>query len=129
MGDEKKEDMLISIFRLREEFMLRINEKIPNVYPPWPVTLSDKASQQSLRESALKGVEEMFEALQHLKDWKPHRMTEVKEFNREEFLEETVDAFNYFFSLLVMMGVTPEEFFNAYVKKDITIHRRLETGY
>ena len=129
MGDKKKEDMLISIFRLREEFMLRINEKIPGVYPPWPVVLSDKASQQSLRESALKGVEEMFEALQHLKNWKPHRVTEIKEFNREEFLEETVDAFNYIFSLLVMMGVTPEEFFNAYVKKDTTIHRRLEVGY
>lgn len=122
-------DKLDEIFRLRESFMKRINEKIPGVYPEWPVSLSDKNSQQSLRDSALKGVEEMFEALQHLKNWKPHRMTEVKDFDKEEFLEETVDAFNYFFALLVMMGITSDEFFDAYTKKDKIIHERLEKGY
>ena len=125
----KQTDKLDEIFHLRESFMRRINEKIPGVYPDWPVSLSDKNSQQSLRDSALKGVEEMFEALQHLKNWKPHRMTEVKDFDKEEFLEETVDAFNYFFALLVMMGITSEEFFDAYIKKDKIIHERLEKGY
>lgn len=125
----KQTDKLDEIFRLRESFMRRINEKIPGVYPDWPVSLSDKNSQQSLRDSALKGVEEMFEALQHLKNWKPHRMTEVKDFDKEEFLEETVDAFNYFFALLVMMGITSDEFFDAYTKKDKIIHERLEKGY
>ena len=109
--------------------MERIRELRPGIYPEWPVELSDKISQQALRDSALKGVEEMFEALQHLKNWKPHRLTEIKEFNREEFLEETVDAFNYFFALLVMMGVTPDEFFEAYERKDKIIHARLDNNY
>ena len=122
-------DKLDKIFDLRESFMQRIRSARPGIYPAWPVELSDKSSQQALRDSALKGVEEMFEALQHLKNWKPHRMTEVKEFNREEFLEETVDAFNYFFALLIMMGVTPDEFFDAYVKKDKIIHSRLDNNY
>lgn len=125
----KQTDKLDEIFRLRESFMRSINEKIPGVYPDWPVSLLDKKSQQSLRDSALKGVEEMFEALQHLKNWKPHRMTEIKDFDKEEFLEETVDAFNYFFALLVMMGITSDEFFDAYTKKDKIIHERLEKGY
>ena len=43
----------------------------------------------------------MEEALQHLKNWKPHRDTQMNEFNREAFLEEMVDAFNYFLSVLV----------------------------
>tara|TARA_A100001011_G_scaffold249822_1_gene258161 strand:+ start:518 stop:889 length:372 start_codon:yes stop_codon:yes gene_type:complete len=122
-------DKLEKIFELRESFMESLKESKPHTTPVWPVDLSDKLSQQHLRDTALKGVEEMFEALQHLKNWKPHRTTEVKDFNRDEFLEEVVDAFNYFFSLLVLTGVSAEELFDAYSKKDKIIHDRLKTGY
>jgi dimeric dUTPase (all-alpha-NTP-PPase superfamily) len=71
----------------------------------------------------------MFEALQHLKNWKPHKKTESPDFDREEFLEEVVDAFNYFFSLLVLTGVSSGELYEAYCKKDQIIHERLKTGY
>ncbi len=71
----------------------------------------------------------MFEALQHLKNWKPHRTTEVKEFDKEEFLEEIVDAFNYFFSLLILVGFDDEDLFEAYKKKDAIIHDRIGSGY
>ncbi len=109
--------------------MSLIREKIPDTYPQWPVDLSEKQSQVTCRETALKGVEEMFEALQHLKNWKPHRITEVPEINREEFLEEIVDAFNYFFSLMILIGVDVDEFYSAFNKKDDIIKRRLEKGY
>ena len=122
-------DKLEKIFELRESFMTSLKESKPHTTPTWPVDLSDKLSQQHLRDTALKGVEEMFEALQHLKNWKPHRTTEVKDFNRDEFLEEVVDAFNYFFSLLVLTGVSADELFDAYSKKDKIIHDRLKTGY
>ena len=122
-------DMLKEMFDLRQRFMIEMKEANSSIYPEWPVDLTDKASQQVLRDTALKGVEEMFEALQHLKNWKPHKQTEVKEFNREEFLEEVVDAFNYFFSLLVLTGVDANELFDAYIKKDTIIHDRLRTGY
>ena len=122
-------DKLENMFFLREEFMGAIQKSHPEIYPDWPVDVSKKRNQQILRDTALKGVEEMFEALQHLKNWKPHRVTEVKEFDREEFVEEMVDAFNYFFSLLVLTGVTAEELFNAYAKKDKIIHDRLRNNY
>ena len=122
-------DKLELMFELREEFMKAIAQANPEIYPTWPVELTDKKSQQVLRDTALKGVEEMFEALQHLKNWKPHKKTEVSEFNREEFLEEIVDAFNYFLSLLVLTGVTSDELFQSYVKKDGKIHERLKNGY
>ena len=117
------------MFRLRQEFMQAMVDVNPDIYPKWPVNLTEKKSQQVLRDTALKGVEEMFEALQHLKNWKPHKKTEVDEFDREEFLEEIVDAFNYFLSLLVLTGVTADELFEAYCKKDEVIHNRLNTGY
>ncbi len=122
-------DKLEQMFDLRQNFMSAIKSKNPGICPEWPVDLTDKASQQHLRDTALKGVEEMFEALQHLKNWKPHRTTEVKDFNRDEFLEEVVDAFNYFLSLLVLTGVSADELFDAYSKKDQVIHKRLKSGY
>ena len=122
---------LKEMFDLRKSFIQRMQKERPGSYPiPVPLkNLSSKDSQIVCRDLALKGVEEMFEALQHLKNWKPHRETEVTEFDREEFLEEVVDAFNYFFSLLVLTGVSSDELFNAYTSKDSIIHKRLKTGY
>ena len=122
-------DMLSEVFAKRESFMYLIKEKFPDAYTDWPVNISEKSSQAIIRETALKGVEEMFEALGHLKNWKPHRETDVPEINREEFLEEIVDAFNYFFSLMILMGVNVEEFYDAFNKKDKIIRERLTQGY
>ena len=122
-------DKLDQIFEKRLDFMRALKNKKPDEYPAWPIDLSNKASQQHLRDLALRGVEEMFEALQHLKNWKPHRDTELPEFDREEFLEEVVDAFNYFFSVLILVDVSAHELFTAYCKKDKKIHRRLGSGY
>ena len=120
---------LKSMFEMREAFMRSLAAARPAVLQEWPLDVSQKKSQQVVRDTVLKGVEEMFESLQHVRGWKPHRLTEVTEFDRDAFLEEYVDAFNYFLSVLVMLGVTPEEFYEAYVKKDATIHARLESGY
>ncbi len=122
-------DMLASIFEKRESFMEIIKKKFPNSYNAWPLDISKKSSQIQLRETALKGVEEMFEALGHLKNWKPHRETDLPEINREEFLEEIVDAYNYFFSLMILIGVDVNEFYEAFNKKDKIIRDRLEKGY
>ena len=122
-------DKLSIIFDKREDFMRLIKEKFPDTYPEWPVDLSEKQSQVTCRETALKGVEEMFEALGHLKNWKSHRETSVPDINKDEFLEEIVDAFNYFFSLIILMGVDVNEFYDAFNKKDEIIRDRLNKGY
>ena len=123
------DDKLDRMFKKRRHFMAALKDKKPSEYPDWPIDLSNKRDQQHVRDMALRGVEEMFEALQHLKNWKPHRDTEVHEFDREEFLEEVVDAFNYFMSVLVLTGVDSDELFKAYCRKDKIIHRRLGGGY
>ena len=123
------EDKLNQIFLLRNSFMNMLQDKFPDSYPEWPVDLSTKKAQVTCRETALKGVEEMFEALQHLKNWKPHRKTEMPEIDREEFLEEIVDAFNYFLSLIILIGVDVDEFHKAFLKKDEIIRSRLLEGY
>ena len=121
---------LEEMFRLRLSFMNMMKKTIPNSYPDFPVDITQKASQQVCRDLALKGVEEMFEALQHLKNWKPHRVTNIEEdLNRDEFLEEIVDAFNYFFAMLIVTGFDEKELFQAYLKKDDKIRKRLLSGY
>ena len=123
-------DRLSSIFKRREEFMHMLRAKFPNAYPvEWPVNLSNKDAQSNVRDIALKGVEEMFEALQHLKNWKDHRATEMPEIDRDEFLEEVVDSFNYFFSLLILAGFNENDFFKMFEKKDKIIRDRLKGNY
>lgn len=121
-------DRLEDIFELREEFMHRINEKIDDAYPEWPVDLSKKKNQQAIREFAFRGMEELFEALLHLKNWKDHREETygVPEFDKEEFLEEMIDAFNYFLAIIVLVGVDHKDFFAAYVRKHGIITDRLD---
>jgi len=120
-------DRLKEVFELREEFMNLINEKVDGAYPKWPVDLSKKKNQQAIREFAFRGMEELFEALLHLKNWKDHREETygVPEFDREEFLEEMIDAFNYFLAIIVLAGVDHEDFFDAYVRKHGIITDRL----
>lgn len=118
------------MFKLRNEFISEMREARPGSYPDLPLDLSKKNSQQFCRDLALRGVEEMFEALQHLKNWKPHRMTEFNEGpDREEFLEEIVDALNYFFSLLIASGFNEEDLYASYVRKHEIIMNRLKEGY
>jgi len=122
-------DKLDKIFRMRDDFMLQMRMHIPKAQPELPVDLSKKEGQQYCRDLALRGVEELFEALQHLKNWKTHRLTDMPEFDRAEFLEEVVDAFNYFFSLLRAVDCDADEFFDAYIKKDKIIHDRIKKKY
>ena len=121
---------LEKMFILRNEFIEKMKQDRPGSYPDLPVDLRKKDSQQFCRDLALRGVEEMFEALQHLKNWKPHRMTEFNEGpDREEFLEEIVDALNYFFSLLIAAGFDEDDLTAAYILKHDIIMKRIEEGY
>ena len=126
----RKNDCNLGVmFEKRLSFIKLMQDLKPGSYPEFPLEMTDKKSQQFCRDLALRGVEEMFEALQHLKNWKPHRETEIKEMNKEEFLEEIVDAINYFFSLLIVTGFDDLDLYDAYIKKDEIIRDRLRNGY
>ena len=129
MASTNKDCNLRTMFKKRLSFIELMQEIKIGSYPDFPLDMSEKESQQFCRDLALRGVEEMFEALQHLKNWKPHRETEIKEINKEEFLEEIVDAINYFFSLLIVTGFDDQDLYRAYVKKDEIIRDRLQNGY
>ena len=124
-----QEDRLTRMLDLREKFMRELAAARPAVLQKWPVDITSKEGQQAVRDTVLKGVEEMFEALAHLKNHKAHRLTEVKDFDQEEFLEEYVDAFNFFLAVPIMLGISADELFEAYLKKDAIICERIKKGY
>jgi hypothetical protein len=122
-------DGLKLLFELREEYMRRLTEKTGCYSEGWPMDLTKKSSQLMARDIVLRGVEEMFEALQELKNAKPHRQTDLPQFNEDHFLEEVVDGFNYFLSVLILTGFTEEDLLKAYVSKHKKILERIENGY
>ena len=123
-------DKLESMFQMRREFMTALSAHVPNAYPQLPIDLSSKKSQQHFRDLALRGVEEIFEALQHLKNTKPHRVTEINDpVDVEAFKEEMVDAFNFFFTLLILMDVDANDLYRTFVMKDEIIHQRIKNRY
>ena len=110
-------DRLARIFELQESFMKVLSEHKEKL-PKWPVDPSVKKAQQFIRDIIHRGTEEAFEALLHLKNWKPHKHTEVKEFNRDAFLEEMVDDFTYKLEVLILMGFSAEDLFDAFSAKN-----------
>ena len=119
------------MFASRLEFINEMKSTIKGSYPDFPLDMSKKESQQVCRDLALKGVEEMFEALQHLKNWKPHRQTDLSAeiIDEEAFLEEIVDAFNYFLAMLIVTGFNENDLYSAFLSKHEIIKNRLRDGY
>jgi hypothetical protein len=120
--------MLKNMFDKQETLMERYLENDSN-FPEWPIDLKSKQHQKFVRDVLLNCSEEIFEALRHFKNWKPHRKTEITNFDHDEFLEEMVDAFKFFTEALIMCGVTAEDFLHAYNTKDSKCHKRLDDGY
>lgn len=83
--------------------------------------------QAKLREFASYTVEELYEAINHLKN-KPWKKTYV-ETDRGAFIEEIADAFHFFLEFLIFAGITPEVLFRAYFAKTLTNIERQRTGY
>lgn len=124
-----KADRLEEMFSLRERFMETMRESGRGYTVEWPVQIGEKKSQQLIREITLKGIEELFESLSELKNWKSHKITENPQVDRDAFLEEIVDSLNYFFAVLILAGFSSQDLYDSYVKKDAVIHQRLKNNY
>jgi hypothetical protein len=98
-------------------------------HPPIPFDLSDKKSQQMLRNLAYECMGELFEANILLKNSKSHRATQITEFDRESYLEELTDVLHYFLGIVICSGVSVDELFEKFMKKGETNFTRIKTGY
>lgn len=119
--------MLENMFEQQRQFMC-ILQKYRN-FPIFPVDIVSKAGQKFLKEITHECMHELFEANQKLKNSKNHRITNITEFNREDYIEELVDVLHYFFEIIILSGVSIDELYLAYMKKGEINKKRIESNY
>lgn len=119
--------------RLKEQwdqqvaFMRLLQEK--RGFPEFPVDITSKPGQKLLQDISHHMMTELFEACQHLKNSKSHRITEITHINREEFKEELVDSLHLFYEMCIAAGLTADELHEAYMKKGQINVERIMGGY
>lgn len=120
-------DKLQQMWEQQEAFM-KLLQTYRN-FPTFPVDTTGKIGQKFLKGITHECMHELFEANLLLKNSKDHRATDVSDFNREDYVEELVDALHYFFEIAICSGVSMEELYEAYMKKGQININRIENGY
>jgi hypothetical protein len=119
-------DKLHDIFERQTRFMeiLRDNDKLPE----WPVDLTTKPGQRLLKEAIFCMIEEITEASYTLKN-RMHRLTDDRALDIDHYKEELGDALAYFIEVCILSGISPDEMYNEYKRKNQIVVERIEKGY
>lgn len=120
-------DRFEQMWKQQEDFMRLLQEK--RSFPNFPVDLTSKNGQKFIKNLMHECMDELHESLQHLKNSKDHRATEVTNFEREEFVEELCDSLHYFIEIAIASGVSMEELFQVYLAKGKKNTERIISGY
>lgn len=120
-------DRLKLMWDQQREFVTLLQEK--RNFPDIPVDISSKVGQKLLKDITHHIQDELFEASQHLKNHKSHRITDIPFVNRDEFIEELADSLHLFFELVMSAGVSLDEFYDSYMKKGELNVSRITNGY
>jgi len=127
MTDAETTDRLEIMWKQQHEFMLLLQEK--RGFPSFPTELTSKKGQQFLKDIRNHMMEELFEAGQHLRNAKPHRATDLPEFDRKAYVEELSDALHLYIELLIASGITVDELFESYMEKGRVNTTRIMGNY
>jgi len=120
-------DKLHEMWMQQKDFMLLLQQY--RNFPQFPVDPAGKPGQKILKGITHECMHELFEANLLLKNSKEHRATDVKDFDREGYVEELVDALHYFFEIAILSGICPDELYSAYIKKGEINVDRIKNGY
>lgn len=118
------EDRLAVMLKKQDELQRRYNVHgmSPNEFP-------DDMSVDYIRTMVLATTDELHEALREV-PWKPwSKTTEITYADNERFKEELVDAWHFFMNLMLVSGMTAEELFTAYLRKNGINHDRIDGDY
>lgn len=98
-------------------------------FPDFPVDITSKSGQQFLDGIAFHLMKEMFEFGLHLKNAKQHRLTEIRDVDREACKEELCDVLHLFFEICIGAGFSMDEIYAMYMAKGEINVRRITQGY
>lgn len=120
-------DSFDEMWEQQRDFMKLLQEK--RGFPQFPVDISSKPGQKLLEDISFHMMKELFEAGQHLKNSKSHRITEIKDVDQDAYLEELVDVLHLYFEVCIAAGITPERLKQSYLAKGKTNFERINGGY
>lgn len=124
---KKKEFRLEEMWKQQEEFVKLLQQR--RGFPHMPVDITSKKGQQFLEGITFHMMKELFEAGQHLKNSKAHRVTEITHVDREAYLEEMVDVLHLYFEACLAAGISLDELHEAYMRKGHVNVERINGGY
>lgn len=120
-------DKLEKMFQQQRQFIELLVEK--RDHPEIPLDLSKKDSQLFLKNQSHECMHEMFEAIQHLKNAKVHRATDIPDFDRAAYTEELADVFHYLIGILICSDISVQELYQSYLSKGRVNIDRINGGY
>jgi len=111
-------DLMEEMFRLQSELQAKLGFDFETM------TIDEKI--EFMRWNALALTGELSEAMAEV-GWKP--WATARYIDREPFVGEMVDVSKFFLNLLLVVGVTPQEFLQRFRGKTVVNHKRHEDGY
>ena len=118
--------MLKDMFKRQVKFMTLLEDG--GKLPAWPLDLTTKEGQRTIKEIMGELHGELFEATYLLKN-KLHRLTDDRTFDRAEYVEELGDALAYFMEVCIMSGIDAKELYEEYCRKNAIVKERYYNGY
>ena len=92
--------------------------------------VTDQLSDEDKTKWVLNYTRAMQQELAELIDSVPWKWwAKYQDFDEQNAKVEIVDLFHFLISLAQVMGMTPEDVYEAYVKKNAVNHQRQENGY
>lgn len=119
-------DKLDKSFALQREFMDMLVEH--DKMPEYPVDLTSKPGQRLIKECVWNMVEELAEASYTLKN-RQHKLSDDRELDFAHYKEELGDAFAYLIEICHLSGISAEDLYEEYSRKNQIVRRRLQEGY
>ena len=120
-------DILSTMFSQQLKHMQAYSELGHTLEPHHWGKLDDRPTQAAIREFAGYTVEELYEAINNLKN-KPWKRSDT-ETDVEAFKEELADAWHFFIELHILAGLDPIDVFRAYFRKAFINVNRQQNGY
>ena len=111
-------DKLDTIFEMQDTLNQRIG------------VVTENLSEEEKTKLVLNYTRAMQQEIAELIDSVPWKWwAKYQEFDEQNAKVEIVDLFHFLISLAQVMGMTPDDVYNAYVKKNQVNHNRQESGY
>ena len=111
-------DKLDTIFEMQDTLNQRIG------------VVTDNLSEEEKTKWVLNYTRAMQQEIAELIDSVPWKWwAKYQEFDEQNAKVEIVDLFHFLISMAQVMGMTPDDVYNAYVKKNQVNHNRQESGY